>query len=218
MLASPSPPTLGWVTLNHVLQESVTLALQLAFVGVIGGLAKSLWDNVQAKEAFRLALLRELGSAHRRLYSLRRTLAFRQRSGLSHTLDLSEEDLAEFSDIRNLLGEVNHTARWDRRRYRRVEPHLQAMRSYLEVIIDEFIQHHTEALDGLLFGLDPLHAATPEEQPYVLRFKAPYVRAKAAVLGSTEFLSSSEKYVLDLPRDPDDYRLRSTADEEPASA
>lgn len=172
-----------WITSAQVQDlrlEVVKLALQLAIVGIVGGLIKNAVDERKALTQFRVEVLAELGKAHAVVYSLRRELALR-----GNDPELVRRLIFELMRLRNDLGNVGHHARvrLDDRQHD-VIANIDSIREWLEELIDEAVAEarHGEVQMGskLRMFIAGCRGEPDEAEVYLRRFKAPYVRAKLA--------------------------------------
>jgi hypothetical protein len=176
--------TLEWIDNDQVKDlrlDVVKFALQLAVVGVVGGMIKRALDEHKALTEFRVEIITELGKAHCQIYALRRALALRR-----HEPEVVREYVFQLMNVRNELGSVGHMVRTKRDIGQgMVVANIAVIRSYFEELIDEAMSRASD--DKMTIGpamelfIAGCRGDSNEADAYRRRFKAPYLRAKSAV-------------------------------------
>jgi len=179
-----------WTDTNIWWQRETLKALgQVGVVGVLAAmvkfiLAKETSEREKRQErqlewrAFQDDVLAEFGSAHRRVYKIRRLLLMKDtRPNEIRT------SMLELMDVRNELGSIGHRLKPDfDLDYKVARNNIKKLREYLETVTDGFLQ------DGLVSEAVRRFIADAEDEDssYFKGFKVPYQKAKDAILSSPQ--------------------------------
>ena len=166
----------GWAPDTEVKSQLFEIGLQVLIFGILGGGVKLLLDRQNDLEEFRDDMLDRLGRAHREVYRIRRLLP-------TATEEQRRELLGELMDARQDLGATYHAARaWGvTKKLEEVRAHINAMRAYLEDVIEGALEAPNAANNRKRAAYEAFIDFRNAARAYDKGFKASYDKAKRIV-------------------------------------